>query len=146
MLARRMIVAGSTICALSLGACAQQRVTHHPPTREGAPYSRAVRVGDTYYLSGDGVIDPETGAPYADPVTEAHELMKSIQATLAAEGMTLDDLVSVTVFCSDLSLYDTFNEVYRGYFTGPMPARAFVGSGDLLWGMRFEIQAIAVDQ
>jgi reactive intermediate/imine deaminase len=141
-------LAVSTLCigALTLGACAHRQVTHLPPTRDGAPYSRAVRVGDTLYLSGDGVIDPETGEPYDDPVVEAHELMQSLQATLAVEDMTLDDLVSVTVYCSDLSLYETFNEVYRSYFTGPMPARAFIGSGDLLWGMRFEIQGIAVDQ
>lgn len=134
------------VAALMIGACAHRQVGHLPPTREGAPYSRAVRAGDTLYLAGDGVIDPATGAPYADPVVEAHTLMQSLQATLAVEGMSLDDLVYVTVYCSDLSLYETFNEVYRGYFTGPFPARAFIGSGDLLWGMRFEIQAIAVKQ
>lgn len=117
-----------------------------PPTREGAPYSRAVLVGDTLYMAGDGVIDPATGGPYADPAEEAHKLMQSLQATLAVEGMSLDDMVYVTVYCTDLALYDTFNEVYASYFEekDTMPARAFVGAGSLLWGMRFEIQAIAV--
>ncbi len=123
---------------IMLGAgCNARRITHVPPTREGAPYSRAVWVGDTLYLAGDG-------APHEDPVQEAHNVMRSVQATLATQGLTLDDLVRVTVYCSDVSLYDTFNGVYRSYFLGKMPARAFVGSGDLLWGMRYEVQGIAV--
>jgi len=56
----------------------------------------------------------------------------------------MDDLVSVQVFCPDLSLYDKFNAVYRSYFTKDFPARAFIGSGPLLRGAHFEAQAIAV--
>jgi len=126
------------ILVLMFGAgCNTRRITHVPPTREGAPYSRAVWVGDTLYLAGDG-------APHEDPVQEAHNVMRSVQATLVTQGLTLDDLVSVTVYCSDVSLYDTFNKVYRSYFKDKMPARAFVGSGDLLWDMRYEVQGIAV--
>ena len=49
-----------------------------------------------------------------------------------------------TVYSPDLSLYGDFNEVYRSHFEGDFPARAFIGSGPLLFGMRFEMQAIAV--
>lgn len=55
----------------------------------------------------------------------------------------MDDLVSMQVFCPDLSLYDKFNEIYRTYFTRHFPARAFIGSGPLLRGARFEAQGIA---
>ena len=58
--------------------------------------------------------------------------------------MTMDDLVSVTIYCSDVSHYDAFNSVYRTYFTGNYPARAFIGSGALLFDARFEMQGIAV--
>ena len=58
--------------------------------------------------------------------------------------MTMDDLVSVQVFCSDVALYDDFNAVYRTYFTGDPPARAFLGAGTLLRGARFEVMGIAV--
>jgi len=58
--------------------------------------------------------------------------------------MTMDDLVSVQVFCSDVALFGAFNDVYRGYFTKGFPARAFLGSGPLLSGARFEVQGIAV--
>jgi enamine deaminase RidA (YjgF/YER057c/UK114 family) len=56
----------------------------------------------------------------------------------------MDDLVSVQVFCSDVSLYAGFNDIYKGYFTKGYPARAFIGSGALLSGGRFEVQGIAV--
>jgi 2-iminobutanoate/2-iminopropanoate deaminase len=70
--------------------------------------------------------------------------MDGMKATLAQAGMTMDDLVSVQVFCPDLSLYDQFNKIYRTYFTKDFPARAFIGSGPLLRGGHFEMQGIAV--
>ena len=58
--------------------------------------------------------------------------------------MTMDDLVSVQIFCSDVRHYDAFNGVYRTYFKKEFPARAFIGAGTLLFGARFEVQGIAV--
>ena len=108
------------------------------------PFSDAVLAGDTLYLSGSGGIDVATMTVPDDPKDEARLLMEHVEATLAMADMTLDDLVSVTVYCPDLSLYRDFNEVYRSYFDGEFPARAFVGSAPLLFGMRFELQGIAV--
>jgi len=110
----------------------------------GIPISDAVLVGNTLYLSGNGGIDLSTMTVPEDPKEEARLLMENVKATLALADMTLEDLVSVTIYSPDLSLYDDFNAVYRSYFDGDYPARAFVGSGQLLFGMRFEIQAIAV--
>ena len=59
-------------------------------------------------------------------------------------SMTMDDLVWVQVFCSDVAHYETFNRVYRTYFTKEYPARAFIGSGKLLFDARFELQGVAV--
>ena len=72
--------------------------------------------------------------------------MQEIQRVLAMAGMTMDHLVSLQIFCSDVSLFDQFNAVYRTYFTGKLPARAFLGSGTLLFNARFELQGIAVKQ
>ena len=108
------------------------------------PFSDAVLVGDTLYLSGMGGLDFSTMSVPEDPEEEAMLLMENVIRTLAMADMTIDDLVSVTVYCPDLSLYSAFNEVYRSYFSDSFPARAFIGSGPLLFGMRFEIQAIAV--
>lgn len=58
--------------------------------------------------------------------------------------MAMDDLVYLQVFCSNVAHYDAFNSVYRTYFKKEFPARAFIGSGPLLFGARFEVQGIAV--
>ena len=80
----------------------------------------------------------------SDPAAEARNVMNGIKAQLEDAGMTMDDLTYVQIFCSDLSLYQVFNDVYRTFFTQEFPARAFIGAGSLLFDARFEIQAIAV--
>jgi len=108
------------------------------------PFAEAVLVGDTLYISGAGGLDLDTMQVPEDPKEEARLLMESFKATLAMADMTMDDLVSITIYCPDLSLYRDFNEVYRSYFDGDFPSRAFVGSGELLFGMRFEMKGVAV--
>lgn len=107
------------------------------------PFSGAVMVGDTLYLSGDIGIDDNGRVPDTAEA-EARNVLNSIQRTLKAAGLTMDDLVFVQVFCSDVKHYDAFNSVYRTYFTREFPSRAFIGSGRLLFDARFEVQAIAV--
>jgi reactive intermediate/imine deaminase len=115
-----------------------------PSRKDTLPYSDGVLVGDTLYLAGRIGIDPETGKLPAELEKEIRLLLDGMKATLKEAGMTMDDLVSVQVFCPDLSLYEKFNEVYRTYFSKNFPARAFIGSGPLLRGGRFEAQGIAV--
>ncbi len=115
-----------------------------PNRKDTLPFSDAVLVGDTLYLAGRIGIDPETGKPPAELEKEIRLLLDGMKTTLAAANMTMDDLVSVQVFCPDLSLYEKFNEIYRTYFIKDFPARAFIGSGPLLRGGRFEAQGIAV--
>jgi enamine deaminase RidA (YjgF/YER057c/UK114 family) len=109
------------------------------------PFSDAVLIdGKTLYLSGRiGLIPGTTKVP--DTVEEeAHLVMQEIQRVLAMADMTMDHLVSLQIFCSDVSLFDQFNVIYRTYFTDKLPARAFLGSGTLLFGARFELQGVAV--
>jgi len=112
-------------------------------TSTGAPFSGGVLVGDTFYLSGALGLEANQQVP-ASADTEATNVLNNVQKTLSQAGMTMDDLVSVQVFCSDVSHYDAFNKIYRGYFKQEYPARAFIGSGKLLFGARFEVQGMAV--
>jgi 2-iminobutanoate/2-iminopropanoate deaminase len=107
------------------------------------PFSGGVFVGDTFYLSGTLGRDKDGKVP-ADPAAEAKLVLDNIQSTLKDAGLTMDDLVVVQIFCSDVAHYAKFNDVYRGYFKKEFPARAFIGSGKLLFDARFEVQGIAV--
>jgi 2-iminobutanoate/2-iminopropanoate deaminase len=114
-----------------------------PQERKKPPFSDAVLVGETLYLSGHIGLDKDNKVP-ADVEAEARLVMQQFEATLKSAGMGLEDLVYVQVFCSDVAHFDTWNKVYRGLFKeGQYPARAFIGSGKLLYGARFEIQGIA---
>lgn len=127
---------------LALGAAEGPRRLS-PPGATDLPFSHAVVAGGTIYLAGTLGLDPETGKPPADPEAEARLALDEIRRKLALAGATMDDLVSVQVFCTDLELYDEFNAVYRTYFEKGYPARTFVGSGPLLFGSRFEINGVA---
>jgi 2-iminobutanoate/2-iminopropanoate deaminase len=122
---------------------AQRRVINMPNRTVQAPFSDAVLIDDTLYLAGAIGIDPKTGKPPEKPEDEARMMLDGYKAVLAEAGMTMDDLVTVQVYCTDLSLYNTFNNVYKTYFTKEYPARAFIGIASLMRGGRFEIQAVA---
>ena len=109
---------------------------------EALVFSGAVWVGDMLYLSGTIGLDENQQVPDT-PEAEARLVLDSVKSTLEAAGLTMDDLVTVQVFCSDVSYYAAFNSVYRTYFETEFPARAFVGVGTLLFDARFEVQGIA---
>ena len=143
-----LVLAGS---AVAFGAFSQtpanpQRMAIHlPGSNPQLPFSDAIASGNTLYLSGRIGIDPKTGQAPADVDAEIHLLLDGVKATLAAGGSTMDDLVYVQISCTDLSLFDKFNAIYRTYFTTKdLPAREFVGAGSLLRGGHFELQSIAV--
>ena len=126
----------------SVPAQTERRAVNLPGRSVEAPFSDAILAGDTLYLSGR--LGLENGQLPADPQQEARNVLDQIQAVLEQAGMTMDDLVSVQVFCSDVAYFGDFNAVYTSYFSGAPPARAFVGSGALLRGARVEVAGIAV--
>jgi len=115
-----------------------------PGRTDDRPYSHTVVAGRTVYIAGSIGMDPKTNAVPKDPMEEARLALDAMKAKLALAGGEMDDLVSVQVFCSDLSLYGDFNELYATYFDDKAPVRAFVGTGPLLFGARFEVTGIAV--
>lgn len=110
----------------------------------GLPFSDAVLVGNTLYVAGHIGVDNVSGQAPADVNQEVQLLLEQFRATLAQAGMTMDNLVSVNVYCTDLSLYDKFNTSYRKQFSKDFPARAFVGVASLLRGAHFEMEGVAV--
>jgi 2-iminobutanoate/2-iminopropanoate deaminase len=111
---------------------------------QGLPFSDAVLVGNTLYIAGHIGLDPKTGAPPASPEDEARLVMDGIKGTVEAAGLTMDDVVSLQIFCTDLKLYDTFNSVYKTYFHGDYPARSFIGTNQLVRNGKYEVLGVAV--
>ncbi|HLV85660.1 MAG TPA: Rid family hydrolase [Candidatus Sulfotelmatobacter sp.] len=107
------------------------------------PFSDAVVVGNTLYIAGHIGLDSK-GQPPASAEDEARMVMDSVKQTVEQAGFTMEDIVSVQIFCTDLKLYDTFNSVYKTYFHGDFPARAFIGTNNLVRNGRFEVMGIAI--
>lgn len=133
--------------AFSTAPAAQssRRAINLPGKPAELPFSDGILVGNTLYLAGRLGVDPKTGKVPAETEEEVKNLLDGIKAVLTQAGMSMDDLVYVQIACSDLSLFDKFNGVYRTYFTTKeLPAREFIGAGSLLRGAHFELQAIAM--
>jgi 2-iminobutanoate/2-iminopropanoate deaminase len=140
-----LLLAALCVALTTSPASAQDREYVNPRSASDAdvpPFSGAVWVGPTLYLSGTLGLGPNRTVP-ATAAEEAHNVLGNIKATLESAGLTMDDLVSVQIFSSDVGDYDAFNGVYRTYFTKTFPARAFIGAGTLLFGARFEVMGIA---
>src|SRR5437879_11893816 len=121
-----------------------RRAIHLPDANPQLPFSDGILAGDTLYLAGRIGLDKSGKAP-ADVNDEIKILLDQVKAVLEQAGMTMDDLAYVQIACTDLSLFDKFNAVYRTYFTTKdLPAREFIGAASLLRGGHFELQAIAV--
>ena len=114
-----------------------------PTHPKSMPYTDAVLLGDTLYLSGRIGIDPATGMAPKEVDAELKILFDEFEAVLKAAEMTMDDLVWVQIYSPDVSLWPKFNEAYVKRFTREFPARAFLGSGMLLKGGRFEMLGVA---
>jgi 2-iminobutanoate/2-iminopropanoate deaminase len=109
------------------------------------PFADAVLIDEkTLYISGRIGLIPGTRQVPASVDEEATNLMQDLRSVLTAAEMALEDLVTLTIYCPDVSLWEPFNAIYRTFFTGPLPPRAFIGSGPLLFGARFELQGIAI--
>src|SRR5262249_13144829 len=88
------------------------------------PYSQAVRAGDTVYLSGQIGLDPATGNLVSGTQDQAHRVYKNLRAVAHAAGSELDDIVKLSVLLVDLADFTAVNEIMKGYFSPPYPARA----------------------
>ncbi len=109
------------------------------------PYSQAVRVGNTLFVSGQIPIDPSTGQLVKGGVKEQTErVLENVKAILEAAGYSLGDVAWVFVAIKDLSKFSELNEVYSRYFRENPPARITVEASNLPSGALVEISVIAV--
>jgi reactive intermediate/imine deaminase len=108
------------------------------------PFSEAVRVDDTLYLSGQIGIEPGTMKVVSGGIREeARQALANIKASLEAHGYTMRDVVKCTVMLADMGEWAAFNEVYKTFFAAPYPARSALGASGLALGARVEVECIA---
>ena len=108
------------------------------------PYSQAVVAGNLMFCSGQIALDPATGAMVgASPAEQTERVMKNVSALLAAEGLSLTNVVKATVFATDMGAFAAVNEVYARFFTSEPPARSFVEVSALPKNALVEIEVIA---
>lgn len=108
------------------------------------PYSQAIKTGGMVYCSGQIPIDPSTGEFVSDDVSgQTEQVLKNLEAVLAAAGSGLGQVVKTTVFLADMNDFAEMNEVYGRFFSENKPARATVQAARLPRDARVEIDCIA---
>jgi len=109
------------------------------------PYSQAIQSGKLVFVSGSLPFDPDGKVDYSqqDVATQTKRVLDNIALELKAANLNLDDVVSATVYVTDVDDFAAVNKVYASYFHPPYPARAFVQVAKLLRGAKVEISVIA---
>ena len=109
------------------------------------PYSQAVRRGDNVYLSGQIPLDPNSGLLIEGDIdAQARRAFDNLKAVCEAAGGSLDDVVRLGLYLTDLGQFAAVNAVMADYFDAPYPARSTIGVASLPRGAEFEVDAIMV--
>lgn len=107
------------------------------------PYSQAVLVDDTLYVSGNIPVNPKTGDVANGIVNQSKQVFENMKAVLNEAGMGFENVVKTTAFLTDLSNFATFNEIYASYFVAPYPARSCMEVSKLPKNVLVEVECIA---
>ncbi|MBN2093003.1 RidA family protein [candidate division KSB1 bacterium] len=107
-------------------------------------YSQAIIHNGLVFVSGQVPINPETGEKKVGTIEEqTRQVLKNLAAILAASGSSLDQVLKVTVYISDITLWGQVNQIYAEFFGTHKPARAIVPTRELHYGFQIEVEAIA---
>ncbi len=139
-----LMLALAALSALPAAAQEGPRIAHSPSAR--TPFSAAIQVGNTYWLSGKlGANDETRGMSEGRVAAETHNIMRAFGALLEELGMDYHDLVRATVYLVDIGGYQEMNQAYAEYFEGgDAPSRVAVAVAGLVNGAAIEISFIAV--
>lgn len=108
------------------------------------PYSQAVEVNNTLFVSGQIPVDPSTGEIAEDIESQAKQSMTNLKAIIEEAGYQVSDIVRCTIFLTDLANFQTVNDIYGSFLEEPFPSRSCVQVAALPKGVQIEVDAIAV--
>ena len=143
---RRLAVCTFACALLAAPALAEKTLIESPDAPKAiGPYSQAIQSGKLVFVSVSLPFDPAGKIDYSkqDVTAQTRRVIDNIALELAAAKLTLDDVVSATVYVTDVEDFPAVNAVYATYFHPPYPARAFVQVARLLRGAKVEISVIA---
>jgi 2-iminobutanoate/2-iminopropanoate deaminase len=142
----RKLVMALALALVCTPALAEKTLIESPAAPKAIePYSQAIQSGKLVFVSGSLPFDPDGKIDYSrqDVTAQTKRVIDNIALELAAAQLTLDDVVSATVYVTDIEDFPAVNKVYAAYFHPPYPARAFVQVAKLLRGAKVEISVIA---
>jgi len=119
----------------------RQEISTPKAPKPGGPYSQGIKIGSRIYVAGQRPVDAATNAVPVEFSEQAAVCLHNVRHVLEAGGATMDDVVAVNVFLTDLSHFAKFNAIYESFFKKPYPARTTVACS--LRGILVEINAIA---
>src|ERR671927_1837329 len=119
----------------------RRTVTAGDAPEPAGPYSHAVVANGFVFISGQGPVDPETGTMPDAFADQVRQTLTNVRTILEAAGTSLDNVVKVNAYVTDLTRFAEFNEVYEEFFDHDLPARTTVAAG--LLGFLVEIDCIA---
>ncbi|AMB93868.1 RidA family protein [Aerococcus sanguinicola] len=108
------------------------------------PYSQAVEINNSLYVSGQIPVDPSTGEIAEDIESQAKQSMTNLKAIIEEAGYQVSDIVRCTIFLTDLANFQAVNEIYGSFLEEPFPSRSCVQVAALPKGVQIEVDAIAV--
>ena len=118
--------------------------TENAPQAIG-PYSQAVKAGNLMFISGQIPLDPKTGDLVSQSIEDqAKQVLENVKSICEAAGCSLDDIIKISIFLTDLSNFAVVNDMMKEYFSEPYPARATVEVSGLPLGVNVEIEAIVL--
>ncbi len=137
------------LLACATPALAEKTLIQSPDAPKAiGPYSQAIKSGNLVFVSGSLPFDPAGVIDYSkeDVTAQTRRVIDNIALTLKAANLTLEDVVSATVYVTDVEDFPAVNAVYASYFKPPYPARTFVQVAKLLRGVKVEITVIAAQK
>lgn len=108
------------------------------------PYSQGIEANGFLFVSGQGAMDPKTGRLTATDIeSQTRQVLSNVKSIVEASGLSLADLVKVTIYLKDMNDFKKMNEVYKSFFSEDPPARTTIQAELPLPGMQIEIDVIA---
>ena len=121
----------------------KQIVCNNEPSAIG-PYSQAIEAKGVLFVSGQLPLDPKTGEMAEGISSQTKQVLENVKAIVTEAGGSMGNVVKCTVFLKDMNDFAEMNEVYKGFFNDPAPARSTVEVARIPRDVKVEIEAIAV--